>query len=44
MAAEDATQETFVKAEIALRRERPISPVSWLYSIATNHCLAELRR
>jgi RNA polymerase sigma-70 factor, ECF subfamily len=44
MAAEDATQETFVKAQMALRRGRPLSPVSWLYSIATNHCLSELRR
>jgi RNA polymerase sigma-70 factor, ECF subfamily len=44
MAAEDAAQETFVKAQIALRRGRPTSPVSWLYSIATNHCLSELRR
>jgi RNA polymerase sigma factor (sigma-70 family) len=43
-AAEDATQETFVRAQAALKRSAPDNPSAWLYTIATNHCLSELRR
>jgi RNA polymerase sigma-70 factor (ECF subfamily) len=43
-AAEDATQETFLRAQAALKRTAPENPTAWLYAIATNLCLSQLRR
>lgn len=43
-AAEDVTQETFIKAHKALRSFRGGSFKSWLLRIATNGCYDELRR
>ncbi len=43
-AAEDVTQETFIKAHKALRSFRGGSFKSWLLRIATNNCYDELRR
>lgn len=43
--AEDAAAEAFFKARQALHQfdlERPFSP--WLYRVAANHCLDQLRR
>jgi RNA polymerase sigma-70 factor (ECF subfamily) len=43
-AAEDATQDVFAKAvrhETTFRKEP--SPLTWLISIATHHCLRQLR-
>jgi RNA polymerase sigma-70 factor, ECF subfamily len=43
-AAEDATQETFLRAKRHIdRRGEPDSVVGWLYTIATNYCLNERR-
>jgi RNA polymerase sigma-70 factor, ECF subfamily len=43
--AEDAAQETFVRAYLNLDRFRAESDVkTWLYAIAVNVCRAELRR
>ena len=46
-AAEDAAQETFLKALGALSRFDPhgaAQPSTWLLTIATHHCLDELRK
>ncbi|HEY1100365.1 MAG TPA: RNA polymerase sigma factor [Myxococcota bacterium] len=46
-AAEDAAQETFLKALRALSRfeaGQQARPSTWLLTIATNHCLDELRK
>jgi RNA polymerase sigma-70 factor (ECF subfamily) len=43
--AEDAAQETFLRAFLNLKRydmERPF--ITWLLSIASNHCIDRLRR
>ena len=43
-AAEDAAQEVFVKVYRARKRYRPEARFStWLYRIAVNHCLNEIR-
>lgn len=43
-AAEDAAQEVFVKVYRARKRYRPQARFStWLYRIAVNHCLNEIR-
>jgi len=43
--AEDAAQETFLRAYRALRRLDPdLSFANWLLKIATNHCRDRLRR
>ncbi len=43
--AEDAAQETFLKAYKALRRYDPDRPFkTWLLSIASHHCIDRLRR
>jgi RNA polymerase sigma-70 factor (ECF subfamily) len=43
-AAEDATQETFLRAKRHLDRHgEPESVIAWLYTVATNHCLNERR-
>jgi RNA polymerase sigma-70 factor (ECF subfamily) len=41
-AAEDATQETFVRVHRHLARA-PEDALRWIYRIATNYCLNELR-
>jgi len=41
-AAEDATQETFVRVQRHLERA-PDEALAWIYRIATNYCLNELR-
>jgi RNA polymerase sigma factor (sigma-70 family) len=44
-AAEDAMQDVFMRAHAALRRSStPISLRAWLYRIAHNRCVDELRR
>lgn len=43
--AEDATQETFLKAFGSLRRYDPERPFkTWLLTIASNHCIDRLRK
>jgi RNA polymerase sigma-70 factor (ECF subfamily) len=43
--AEDAAQETFLKAYRNLRRYDPTRPfVNWILSIASNHCIDRIRR
>ncbi len=43
-AAEDATQETFMRVYRHLdRAPDPIDALAWIYRIATNYCLNELR-
>ena len=43
--AEDASQETFLKAFMGLKRYDPERPfITWLLSIASNHCIDRLRR
>jgi RNA polymerase sigma factor (sigma-70 family) len=43
--AEDATQDVFVRAYRALRAdERPIALRAWLYRVARNRCIDEIRR
>lgn len=43
--AEDATQETFVRAYRNFNRYRPEQPFwQWISSIASNHCIDLLRR
>src|SRR5690606_26091099 len=43
--AEDAVQQTFIRAHAALLRgERPERPRAWLYAIARNRCLTLLAR
>jgi RNA polymerase sigma-70 factor (ECF subfamily) len=44
-AAEDATQETFLRVQRHFRRKLPgpDNALAWLYRIATNHCLNEIR-
>jgi len=43
-AAEDATQETFVRVQRHLdRAPDPSQALAWIYRIATNYCLNELR-
>ena len=42
--AEDAAQETFIKAFRGLKRFRGGSFRAWLLRIATNTCYDELRR
>ncbi|HEY8520562.1 MAG TPA: RNA polymerase sigma factor [Gammaproteobacteria bacterium] len=43
--AEDAAQETFLRAQRALHRYDPSQPFGpWIMSIATRHCLDLLRR
>jgi len=41
-AAEDATQETFVRVHRHLEKAPP-EALGWIYRIATNYCLNELR-
>jgi RNA polymerase sigma-70 factor (ECF subfamily) len=41
-AAEDATQETFLRVQRHLDRAPP-EALAWIYRIATNYCLNELR-
>jgi len=41
-AAEDATQETFVRVHRHLEKA-PAEALGWIYRIATNYCLNELR-
>jgi RNA polymerase sigma factor (sigma-70 family) len=42
---EDAVQDVFLRASRALRRDdRPVTLRAWLYRVATNRCLDELRR
>src|SRR5437870_2424678 len=44
-AAEDATQETFLRIHRHLdRAPDPQAAVAWIYRIATNTCISELRR
>lgn len=44
-ASEDATQEVFVKAVRGAKNWRPSAKVkTWLFSIARNHCIDELRK
>jgi RNA polymerase sigma factor (sigma-70 family) len=43
-AAEDATQEVFVRAHVAFGHRGPVNATAWLYTVATNVCLTELRR
>jgi RNA polymerase sigma-70 factor (ECF subfamily) len=44
-AAEDATQETFLRVERHLSKVPPRSneALAWIYRVATNYCLNELR-
>src|SRR6058998_296500 len=43
--AEDALQDVFVRAYRALRADgRPVSLRAWLYRVAHNRCIDELRR
>ncbi len=43
-AAEEATQEVFVRAARAIHKYDPrAKPSTWLYRITTNHCLNALR-
>ncbi len=43
-AAEEATQEVFIRASRALHRYDPrASPSTWLYRITTNYCLNQIR-
>jgi RNA polymerase sigma-70 factor (ECF subfamily) len=44
-AAEDATQETFLRVERHLAKVPPNSneALAWIYRVATNYCLNELR-
>jgi RNA polymerase sigma-70 factor (ECF subfamily) len=44
-AAEDATQETFLRVERHLAKVPPESneALAWIYRVATNYCLNELR-
>jgi RNA polymerase sigma-70 factor (ECF subfamily) len=44
-AAEDATQETFLRVERHLAKVPPRSneALAWIYRVATNYCLNELR-
>ena len=43
-AAEDAVQEVFLRATKAWSRFRgDASPMTWLYRIATTHCLQQIR-
>jgi RNA polymerase sigma-70 factor (ECF subfamily) len=43
--AEDAAQETFLKAFLGLKRYNPqLVFVNWLLSIASHHCIDRLRR
>ena len=41
-AAEDATQETFMRVHRHLDKA-PVEALGWIYRIATNYCLNELR-
>ena len=43
-AAEDATQEAFISAYKSVGRQRGGSVQSWLFRIASNACIDELRR
>jgi len=43
--AEDALQDVFLRAYAALRaNERPVSLRAWLYRVAHNRCIDQLRR
>jgi len=43
-AAEDATQETFLRAAVHLDRAAgPGEAIAWIHRVATNYCLNELR-
>ena len=43
--AEDALQDVFVRAYGALRAdERPVSVRAWLYRVAHNRCIDQIRR
>ena len=43
--AEDAAQETFLRAFLGLKRYDPKRPfITWLLSIASHHCIDRLRR
>jgi RNA polymerase sigma-70 factor (ECF subfamily) len=43
-AAEDATQETFLRAKRQLdSKGEPTNPLGWLFTVATNYCLNEIR-
>jgi len=43
-AAEDATQEVFIRVARYLDKTRdPVQALAWIYRIATNHCLNEIR-
>ena len=45
MLAEDAAQETFLRAYLGLKRYDPKRAfINWLLSIASNHCIDRLRR
>ncbi len=45
MEAEDAAQETFLRAYRAIRRYDPTRPfATWLLTIATRYCIDQLRR
>jgi RNA polymerase sigma-70 factor, ECF subfamily len=44
-AAEDATQETFLRVYRHMQRiPDPVEVLRWMYRIATNYCLNEIRR
>src|SRR5262245_48572191 len=42
-AAEDATQETFMRVHRHIDRADPQQALGWIYRIATNLCLNEIR-
>lgn len=42
--AEDATQEVFLRVRRAVRLPPPAEMRPWLFRVATNYCLNELRR
>ncbi|MEN9613669.1 MAG: hypothetical protein RLZZ628_4483 [Bacteroidota bacterium] len=42
--AEDAVMEIFEKLHLDLKKSEPIQFKSWLYMVARNHCLMQLRK
>jgi RNA polymerase sigma factor (sigma-70 family) len=42
--AEDAVMEIFEKLHLDLKKVEPVQFKSWLYTVARNHCLMQLRK
>ena len=42
--AEDAVMEIFEKLHLDLKKSEPVQFKSWLYMVARNHCLMQLRK